>query len=176
MARNGSASLALSLAEDVRKRYNLSRPIDLIDLAEKLGVDVYFRPFSDEIDGFYLALPGIKPVIAINNIGAKSPRRQRFTLAHEIGHHLLAHRTGCADIIGYDTRNAKDTAAERTCDRFASELLMPETDVRSRLADVNPDGGNPIGTLADFFEVSEAAMENRLIELGLRKRPKRQIK
>ncbi|MBO7393009.1 MAG: ImmA/IrrE family metallo-endopeptidase [Abditibacteriota bacterium] len=163
MARKGDALLALSLVTEIRERYNLSCPVNLEDLAEKLGIDVYFRPFSEEIDGFYLTLPGMKPVIAVNNIPSKSPRRRRFTLAHEIGHHMLAGRTSGALLIGYDTRNAKDTATERTCDLFASALLMPEDEVRRRF-------NGSAASVADYFEVSEAVAESRLLELKLIKR------
>ena len=69
MARKGDAALALSLVTEIRERYNLSCPVDLEDLAEKLGVDVYFRPFSEEIDGFYAGGENFR----------RSPNRVRHT-------------------------------------------------------------------------------------------------
>jgi hypothetical protein len=92
-----------------------------------------------------------------------SPRR-RFTVAHEVGHHLL-HSHGAAVLCRpADVEAAADDARalEREANRFAAELLMPEPLVR---AAADRDGGDPIA-LADRFDVSDVAMGYRLVNLG----------
>lgn len=69
--------------------FDLEIPVDLEAAALKLGIDIYKRPFVEEIDGFFLLLPSAPPIIVINNSCHKSFMRQRFTLAHELGHYFL---------------------------------------------------------------------------------------
>jgi hypothetical protein len=104
--------------------------------------------------------------------------RQRFTVAHEIGHIVLmnlAERGGAKQLIRYrtgrtsDTRFVQDPTEEALCNYFATELLLP-----SRLMDgmVARDcmGPNVILMLADLFKVSLQMCANALARLiGLQK-------
>ena len=67
----------------------LEPPVDLNLVAARLGIEVIEREFVEQVDGIYLRIPGAPPIIAINNCYLKPYARKRFTLAHEIGHHLL---------------------------------------------------------------------------------------
>jgi hypothetical protein len=92
-----------------------------------------------------------------------APRR-RFTVAHEVGHHLL-HSDGAAVLCrpaDVETAAGDERAREREANRFAAELLMPEPLVR---AAANRDGPDPIA-LAARFGVSDVAMGFRLVTLG----------
>ena len=75
---------------------------------------------------------------------ATSPApRRRFTVAHEIGHHLL-HSDGAAVLCrpaDVETAHGDERAREREANRFAAELLMPEPMVR---AAADRDGPDPI--------------------------------
>ncbi|HEY2868495.1 MAG TPA: ImmA/IrrE family metallo-endopeptidase, partial [Gaiellales bacterium] len=58
--------------------------------------------------------------------------RRRFTVAHEVGHHLL-HSDGAAVLCrpsDVETAQGDVRAREREANRFAAELLMPEPMVR----------------------------------------------
>lgn len=93
--------------------------------------------------------------------GSEAKVRQRFSLAHEIKH--------CLDdpfidglyppIGGYGS----DERTERICDRFAAALLMPRVLLRADWADRLQD----IAQLARRYDVSRAAMQIRLTQLGL---------
>jgi hypothetical protein len=90
--------------------------------------------------------------------------RCRFTIAHEVGHHLL-HADGAAVLCrpaDVDQAKAADRGREREANRFAAELLMPEELVR---AQADRDGPDPI-RLAERFQVSDVAMGFRLVTLG----------
>lgn len=101
--------------------------------------------------------------------------RQRFTIAHELGHYMLhAHLIGDGvddtvnDTIMYRSMpksnfyNPNITAVEETeANKFAAELLMP----RSLLA-VTTTVGQNVAALAKLFQVSPIAMEIRLNGLG----------
>ena len=93
---------------------------------------------------------------------AEPEARQRFTIAHELGHWIcqcLEGRTESlycrVEDVGVDPE-AK--ALEREADVFAAELLMPERAVRAR-ASADPTSSH--------FGVSAEAMAWRLYSFGL---------
>jgi Zn-dependent peptidase ImmA (M78 family) len=90
------------------------------------------------------------------------PHRQRFTLAHEIGHYVLNHSpVFCVfdDVGTYDPAKAN----ERQAQVFASELLMPEPWIRKYWTMLHKD----YKALARAFFVSDEAMFRRLEAAGL---------
>lgn len=98
--------------------------------------------------------------------------RQRFTMAHELGHFLL-HRGRIGDGIDDDRayrstevgkyHNTKIGRAEETeANRLAALILMPSELVRKECG-----YASSIDALAKRFQVSRQAMEIRLSTLGL---------
>ena len=146
----------------------LTPPADLDLVARKLGVDLHRREFVPEIDGMYLRVPGCPPVIAINSSYVKPVGRQRFTIAHEIGHHLLTRgRTAIDRVLFLDSTATSKTALERACDRFAALLLLPEELVKLSYKDLEANPENRVAIIAQRFGVSLWAVRRRLKELGL---------
>lgn len=146
----------------------LEPPANLDLITRKLGIDMYKESFVEEIDGIYLRLPSAPPVIAINSSYIKPLGRQRFTAAHEIGHHLLAHRLPAeSKLFFFDGASTRRTIVERACDRFAALLLMPEDITRRWFEELS---GNPeyrVAIMSERFGVSVQAMAVRLKELDL---------
>jgi Zn-dependent peptidase ImmA (M78 family) len=111
-------------------------------------------------------------VIGVNSRHA--PTRQRFTVAHEIGH-LLIHKGQPVFIdrfVRVNWRNGESNREEVQANAFAAELLMPRALVRkaieralSRRRDVTPQ--ELVSVLAKSFEVSAAAMQYRLTNLEI---------
>jgi Zn-dependent peptidase ImmA (M78 family) len=102
-------------ALEVRESWDLGHnPIpDLIDTLEENGIRVVVTPhtFEGRFDGLS-AVDGDTPVVVV---GEDWPGdRQRFTLAHELGH-LILHR-----------RISKSINEERACNRFAGAFLAPK--------------------------------------------------
>jgi Zn-dependent peptidase ImmA (M78 family) len=146
----------------------LEPPVDVIKVAERLGIHIYYEQFAEEIDGLYLLVPGAPPVIAINNSYLKPPGRQRFTTAHEIGHHLLGRRLAShSRIFSLDSLKTRKTLIERACDRFAALLLMPEHLVRKWFDELSSNPSHRVAIMAERFGVSLWAMRVRLKELEL---------
>jgi len=81
----------------------------------------------------------------------RSLTAQRFTVAHELGHHFLGHDT-CGT----------DPVQERQANVFAAELLMPLALVKKVLGTEKR-----LGQLAQCFQVSKEAMRIKLDEQGL---------
>ncbi len=65
----------------------------LVALAGTLGAGVVFRPLDSSISGVVVKEDDADPIIYINSNEPEA--RQRFTLAHEIGH--LVERKNLAD-------------------------------------------------------------------------------
>lgn len=151
-------------------------PVDLI--AEGEGAQIARHHFDGTESGFILR-DGKRVIIGVNT--RTSVRRQRFTIAHEIGHLLLhegrlivdhAVRVNWRDDISSQATDQQEIAANA----FAAELLMPADLVFRHLADYadNVLAQNEaiardelLGQLARIFNVSTEAMGYRLINLGI---------
>jgi Zn-dependent peptidase ImmA (M78 family) len=90
--------------------------------------------------------------------------RRRFTIAHEVAHFVL-HRDLIGDGITEDAlyRSGLSDAVEREANGLAAEILMPRHLVREAVH----GGMSGLPELATRFNVSQQAMEFRLINLGL---------
>jgi transcriptional regulator with XRE-family HTH domain len=144
----------------------VSPPVPVEDLVRDCGVQVLAWDLQD-IDGLVLELE-TGAVIWVNRDQART--RQRFTLAHELGHHLLRHAdTFHLDLGGDLAPNATgghpayDWRVERAANEFAANLLMPASMVRRAAATVTD-----VAALASQFKVSPAAMGFRLTALNIR--------
>jgi Zn-dependent peptidase ImmA (M78 family) len=135
-------------------------PVPVESIAEDLfGLEVERRDL--EVSG--MLFPAERRIL----VNAAEPEtRQRFTIAHELGHWVcqcLEGRTEpiyCrAEEIGVDPA-AK--ALEREANVFAAEVLMPDLPVREAFA-LAPEPAH----LARHFGVSEEAMRWRLFNFGL---------
>lgn len=108
-------------------------PIDIWDVLRRRGVYVAFRDFGDAGgDGLYLwrgQEAGGIPLIVLN--AAMRPSRQRFTAAHELGHHEL-HRFEGADVLmaDEDVVGLNNDERETAANAFAAYLLAPTEDLR----------------------------------------------
>ena len=163
----------------------ITPPIPIEDMAE------YFLGYSIEItdEGLFSDpdfLGGIDfedNKIYVNASVEDHDGRYAFTVAHEIGHHVLHREAYLAgqsgsepDILCRDTFEKPQIEIE--ADRFAAALLMPSTLVRAAYADL--DGERKVKTIgqargvankliknAGFTNASNTAMINRLIDLKI---------
>jgi Zn-dependent peptidase ImmA (M78 family) len=89
-----------------------------------------------------------------------SQTRRRFTLAHEFKHIL---DNPYINVLYPKSEQSAEDRAERMCDYFAACLLMPRPWVKRLWA----QGVQDAGVLAATFNVSPAAMNRRLQDLGM---------
>jgi Zn-dependent peptidase ImmA (M78 family) len=176
MSRLHFAEEAELFAHKAWSTLKLEPPADLEKVAARLKLVVEEREFVPEVDGVYLRLPGAPPVIALNNSYVKPPARRRFTLAHEIGHHLLMRKVNPGSrLFFFDTATTGRTILERACDRFAVLLLMPEDLIRRHYDELRLNENKRVAVMADRFGVSTWALRRRLRELGLSTKPRRRL-
>lgn len=91
-----------------------------------------------------------------------SSRRDRFTIAHELGHYFLHYLHPNREVAASFGRGERNTV-ETQANVFASSLLMPEEQFRAAW---HKHGGTT-RALATLFDVSPAAVEVRAEVLGL---------
>lgn len=112
------------MASRVLAKRGLTPPYDLDSLARQYGELEYIQ-FPMKADGITIGIGALdKPKILINSDAPET--RQRFTLAHEIGHIVIPWHTGT--IVSHVESEEDDFAysiMEGEANRFAAELLMP---------------------------------------------------
>ncbi len=104
-----------------------------------------------------------KWIIRVN--GNHSPKRQRFTMAHEYAHFCL-HKDDRGTFVDETIyfRKSNESSIEYNADLFASELLMPEDKFRKLVE----EGEKSLRKLSDLFNVSISAATIRAEFLGFK--------
>ena len=109
-----------------------------------------------------------KAIITVNQNSSKE--RQRFSIAHELGHwHWHQGRTLDCQIIN-DTHLRRDKNSfkeERQADDFAKSLLMPNYIIRPIVNSYRTLTFYEVGKIAQLFGVSLTAAAIRLVELDI---------
>jgi len=115
-----------------------------------------------------------KRLIKVNASEATSgdtpTHRQRFTIAHELGH-WICHANGMEQAAptycrSQDVSQDTDRTVEREANVFGAELLMPEAAVREAWASFSD-----ASKVASRFAVSSLAAQWRLYSFGLLPKP-----
>lgn len=133
-------------AESVRESWKLGfDPVfDLIDTFEMQGIRVFTVDIgnNDKFNGLCSEILN-KPFIVISNNWPGD--RQRFTLAHELGHILFSNRLE----PGFDE--------EKACNQFAGAFLFPKEPLLNKL-----------GNKRSFIEIKELALLKEEFGLSMR--------
>lgn len=164
------------LAHEVLESYDIrNTPVDPLLIAKELGIKVYAESFStyngDKVSGAITKDEKGKIEILVNE--SDTYERQRFTVAHELGHYFMhikdAHKYERVDMhraTGYNTNMPQEVEANN----FAAALLMDKDMIYENISiakNFNLSRVKCIEYLANLFEVSKPAMEYRLKNLGL---------
>ncbi len=146
-------------------------PVDVVKIANSNDIKVYEGDLDKKISGaIRYEKEENKFEILINKNDIKV--RQRFTIAHELGHYFLHQEFLKDEKIHVDTmyralnNNAEEIEEarkrEKEVDYFAGALLMNRT-----LLEKMHKENKSIKELAEIFKVSVSAMTVRLDILGL---------
>lgn len=130
-------------------------------------IEVRYVTMSDDAVSGSLFEENKKWIIAINKKHA--PQRQKFTMAHELGHYLMHRDDGVQfqDIVFFRTSESKSNSIEYAANEFAANLLMPEEEMRNFIDNENV---KKLSDLANIFGVSANAVSYRVQKLGYRTR------
>lgn len=146
------------MAYSLRNHWGLGLdPIsNLVELVEDRGIKILSIPLN-EIDGLTARVcrgdKSVASVIVVNQSNAGD--RQRFTIAHELGHIIL-------DVV------AKDIDQERAANRFAGAFLIPAETLRAEIGSFRTSVSlAELFGLKQIFGVSVQALTYRCKELGI---------
>ena len=152
----------------------LGPPVPVEQIAVAHGIQIV-RSAAEWSESGFLLRDSDRVIIGIN--GRNSPKRQRFTIAHELGHWLM--HDGQHLIVDQSVMiNKRDDVSSQATDwqeihanQFAAELLMPKDfvidELRRRMSSDIGSREELITMLARAFDVSSDAMGWRLINLGV---------
>lgn len=161
-------------AVDILQEYEIfSPPIPVEEIAADMGLEIRRLPLEGGSVSGLLYQSDDATVIGVNSKDA--PTRQRFTIAHEIGHYLLHGKRKLHVDKGFrvhlrdQTSSEASDVAEIEANQFAAELLMPEMMIREALQDkmIDVESDNDLMELANLFEVSLQVLVFRLANLGI---------
>lgn len=169
-------------ASDLLHRAGVRKtPVPLHRIATFLNAEIHQQTFEDMVSGVLL-IRGAERHIMVNK--AHHPNRQRFTIAHELGHLVLHHNSGDKLFIdthlrAYQRRGSANSgvyeqpgstttpAEEREANQFASALLMPREMLLSMTVGREFWDESDVAALAAEFGVSEQTMTIRLRQLDV---------
>lgn len=149
-----------------------AHPVDVAVIAQKQGIRVIEDALPDGISGM-IVLDGSRRFIFVKADDGKA--RQRFSIAHELGHFFIHGVGQHANQVGdgfFMVKNRSDVSKtglnqeEVEANAFAAELLMPEMMLREKVCGRDYLDETEIDRLASDFAVSSQAMTIRLSKLG----------
>jgi Zn-dependent peptidase ImmA (M78 family) len=146
-------------------------PVPVERIAKHLGIQVKKTDLGSDCSGVL-----IRSATGAAHIGihlGHHPNRQRFSIAHELGHYKLHKKgtyidNGVYALFRMDSGSGTDVE-EWEANQFAAALLMPKTLLAASLQKLKFDlaDDEDLIELAKTFEVSTQAMAYRLGNLGL---------
>lgn len=149
------------------------RQFSPIEIAQDLNINIVYPEVEDANFSGAIRKEDGKVTIFVNK--ADNPKRQLFTIAHELGHFFLHNNDIEKGIVSYrhaalyEKYSPEERTREEEANHFAAELLMPQrifiqfyNQMRSNITKEDL-----IKKLAEIFEVNEEAIKVRMSYLDL---------
>ncbi|WP_282160377.1 ImmA/IrrE family metallo-endopeptidase [Ulvibacterium marinum] len=164
---------ASKLLDSLGIRYT---PIPIKKIVKELSIKLNAYDLGNEVSGA-LVIENDNARIGYNP--SESEVRQRFTIAHELGHYIL-HKGEKKDGLFVDNvkvmfrrqnSTVRELKQEREANAFAASILMPIDLIEKEFDNLYEEGDfltddKMVKSLASTFKVSAIAMTYRLINLG----------
>lgn len=115
------------------------------------GIVIRFHFGTSKMSGLSEWIPPAPPLFFLNDHPEISADRDRFTLAHEVGHVIL--------------HALINPNMEQEANRFGAEFLMPSSEIRSQIR--TPLKLHTVAKLKPYWKVSMASLLSRARDLGI---------
>ncbi len=146
-------------ASRVAKELNYSSPDDLEGVINSLGGTIHFHNLEEWLgEKCSIFVHGDRDFDIVLPVHT-SPRRDNFTICHELGHYLLHSQQGEVAIIAH---RSGSTRIEWEANWFAASFLMPQDKFRDLV-----QSGTSIESIAVHFGVSNEAASIRAKSLNV---------
>lgn len=136
--------------------------VDIESIARAQGFEIRQAELDPGLAGELIERKG-RRLIVVNR--SDHPYRQRFTIAHEIAHHVLELRSSHGATMPADEleRYTRRPLEEILCDVFAAECLVPARSIQSDAAE-HPFSVATIAMLSDRYEASKPCIASRFAQ------------
>jgi Zn-dependent peptidase ImmA (M78 family) len=144
------------MANKLRTHWKLGRsPIqELVDVLECHGIRVFIVDYDEKLFDGLATLVNDQPIIVINSNWPGD--RQRFTLAHELGHFVLQGKL------------SKKLDEEKSCHRFAGAFLLPKETLIQTIGKLRTSiEWRELALLKEEFKISMHAICYRLRDTNI---------
>lgn len=155
----------LVVSEAFLRRFGNDCGKRLPDVVREIGLDVVYQ-LAESYEGALLRIKGVPRGYVIINSEIREQSRQRFTLAHEVGHFLLPWQQELSSPCTKEKIESWDEdlyRPELEANQFAAEILMPRELVRTYLR-AEPAMGS-VESIAQACGTSLTASALRLVML-----------
>lgn len=153
-------------AQELIELLDLYPPINLYKICDYFNIKVVTDNLQDAYA--YFCMQKGKKIIILNTsiIGTE---KERFTLAHELGHYFLPeHLWNEIDVYKEDNYNIYKSKKriETDVDKFAAELLMPSNYIDSELSNISLKDFKELTQIAKKYDVSLTSLLFKYINLN----------
>ena len=161
------------LAEHISESLDLSIPVSLEQVVAKLGGELSRQKLPESVDAIIYKMGDAFQIVISED--SKAGNRDRFSIAHELGH-LFLHMGYLIDPEKWaSTPEYKDSVylrygyseEEFEANEFAAALLMPRSAYAAAVEKYTVAGRCDVAKLADHFQVSKKAALIRGRWLGI---------
>jgi transcriptional regulator with XRE-family HTH domain len=129
-------------------------------LEDTFSIDIAIEPLPPGLDGLAVTREQYRLIMVSSTIPA---HRQRFTLAHELGHLVAGDGSDVID----ESITAQSSAKETRANAFAAAFLMPAAALRSAFVGTSTATEQLVADLLSRYRVSLDALAFRLHNVGL---------
>lgn len=144
------------IAQNILETYwGRTVPIDINEILRRMKITIIQTPHMTDSGKFFFNKDG-NPIIMVNT--SNDLLRQRFSMAHELGHYVLSHGAYLSDPVGNFIAGIKDIK-ENEANMFALSILIPKSAImffRKNQENIT------VNMLAEYFRVSVMALRYRL--------------
>jgi predicted transcriptional regulator len=144
-----------ALGEETAEGLGYSENVDIVDLVASWGHKIVYSDLDEHPESLVISADGVLTIYLPRHT---SRARDRFTVAHELGHYILHHNTQGEEVRF--NRSGSDLA-EIEANWFAAAFLMPEEPFRDACRHQH------LHMVAYKFNVSLSAAEVRAQSLGI---------
>jgi hypothetical protein len=153
------------VASALRTEFKVPPTVDLYDLAQKLELEIVEVDLKSFDGALLRSRTSFSGRILVRS-GIRELGRKRFTIAHEIGHYILHgdQQNSCSPRVIEGWKEGQPLP-EREADTFASELLLPTTDVTQHVNRRWPSM-QVVSDIADHYGASMMAAGRKFCDVA----------
>lgn len=133
-------------------------PFEMLKIAYREGIIIEYWDFTPPLEGIYVCIPNMPPIIGISNKLFECSPQFRCVLAEELGHHFTTVGNNLPKQFYHYRDRLTVSKAEYRALRWAAEYLIPVDKLNLALR----NGITCVWELTEYFNVTSEMMEFRL--------------